>query len=412
MEDLVSEHYAVISVDGHCGADLLDYRPYLDPAFREEFDAWAAKFSLRYGDVVTSSEWAHRNWDSDLRLAETSEDGVVAEVLYPNTYPPFIDMGPLSMQPPATKADYERMWAGCRAHNRWLVDFCAATPGRRAGIALILLNDPEQAVREIRWARAAGLTGGVLLPGIAPGAAIAPLHSADYEPVWAVCEELSMPLNHHPDSAAPPIVLEPRSLAMHIIEVKWFMHRALWHLIFSGAFQRHPGLNLVLAEQGADWIPGVLYTLDYYWERFQLRAAQEARFGGGGVDELPLRPSEYWARNCYTGATFMRPAEVAQREKIGVSQIMWGQDYPHPEATFPWSREALRHTFSDVDPAEVLAMVSTNACRVFGFDATTLGQVADEIGAPTVEEVRTPLDKIPDGATCPAFADADSARAW
>jgi len=108
----------------------------------------------------------------------------------------------------------------------------------------------------------------------------------------------------------------------------------------------------------------------------------------------------------------MRPAEVAQREKIGVSQIMWGQDYPHPEATFPWSREALRHTFSDVDPAEVLAMVSTNACRVFGFDATTLGQVADEIGAPTVEEVRTPLDKIPDGATCPAFADADSARAW
>jgi predicted TIM-barrel fold metal-dependent hydrolase len=316
------------------------------------------------------------------------------------------------MQPPATKADYERMWAGCRAHNRWLVDFCAATPGRRAGIALILLNDPEQAVREIRWARAAGLTGGVLLPGIAPGAAIAPLHSADYEPVWAVCEELSMPLNHHPDSAAPPIVLEPRSLAMHIIEVKWFMHRALWHLIFSGAFQRHPGLNLVLAEQGADWIPGVLYTLDYYWERFQLRAAQEARFGGGGVDELPLRPSEYWARNCYTGATFMRPAEVAQREKIGVSQIMWGQDYPHPEATFPWSREALRHTFSDVDPAEVLAMVSTNACRVFGFDATTLGQVADEIGAPTVEEVRTPLDKIPDGATCPAFADADSARAW
>lgn len=408
----MSEHYAIISADGHCGADLLDYRPYLDPAFRGEFDAWAANFTLRYGDRVTSSDFAHRNWDSDLRLFETAQDGVVAEVLYPNTYPPFVDMGPLSLQPPADKADYERAWAGLRAHNRWLVDFCAQASGRRAGIATILLNDPEEAVKEIRWARAAGLTGGVLLPGIPPGAAIAPLYSADYEPVWAVCEELNMPLNHHPDSAAPPIVLEPRALATHVIEVKWFMHRALWHLIFSGAFQRHPGLTLVLSEQGADWIPGILHTLDYYWERFQLRAAHEAKFASGGGDKLPLRPTEYWARNCYTGATFMRPTEVGQRDEIGVGRIMWGQDYPHPESTFPFSREALRHTFSDVDPAEVRAMLTDNACRVFGFDADTLSKTAQECGAPTVDEVRTPLDKIPEGAICPAFADAAMARVW
>ena len=66
-------------------------------------------------------------------------------------------------------ATCERRWAGLQAHNRWLVDFCADTPGRRAGIAQITLHDIERSVAEIRWAHDAGLRGGVLLPGTPPG---------------------------------------------------------------------------------------------------------------------------------------------------------------------------------------------------------------------------------------------------
>jgi hypothetical protein len=39
------------------------------------------------------------------------------------------------------------------AYNRWLADFCALAPGRRAGQALISFDDVEQAVRDIHWAR-------------------------------------------------------------------------------------------------------------------------------------------------------------------------------------------------------------------------------------------------------------------
>lgn len=407
----VEERYAVISVDGHCGADLLDYRPYLEQRFHEDFDAWASAYSLRYGDVVSAGKDVDRNWNHERRLAETAEDGVVAEVLYPNTYPPFNDMGPLSTQPPADRDGYERIWAGYRAHNRWLADFCAAAPGRRAGVALVLLNEPEAAVEEIRWAHEHGLTGGILLPGVAPGAAIPPLHSRKYDPVWAVCEDLGMPLNHHPDSAAPPIVLEPVHLAIHVVEVKWFMHRALWHLIFGGAFERFHGLTLVLAEQGADWIPRTLQTLDYYHERFALRASQESMFGASDLTPLRSKPSEYWATNCYVGATFMRPTEVRQRYEIGVDRIMWGQDYPHPESTFPHSHAALRHTFHDVPVDEVRKMVSSTAAQVFGFDLGALAPLAAEFG-PSVAQTATALDRIPEGATCPAFADVDYARAW
>ena len=55
---------------------------------------------------------------------------------------------------PPTPEDYERRWAGVQAHNRWLADFCAATPGRRAGIVQVFANDMDDAVAEVRWAAA------------------------------------------------------------------------------------------------------------------------------------------------------------------------------------------------------------------------------------------------------------------
>ncbi len=67
-------------------------------------------------------------------------DGVVAEVIFPNTIPPFYPKSSLTFQPPAqTPVMSTKRWAGLQAHNRWLADFCSEVPGRRAGIAQILL---------------------------------------------------------------------------------------------------------------------------------------------------------------------------------------------------------------------------------------------------------------------------------
>ena len=111
---------------------------------------------------------AYRNWDSARRLAETESDGIAAEVLFPNTVPPFFTEGNLVALPP-TAEDYERRWAGVQAHNRWLADFCATTPGRRAGIVQVFANDMADAVAEVRWAAETfDPFGGILLPSIPP----------------------------------------------------------------------------------------------------------------------------------------------------------------------------------------------------------------------------------------------------
>ncbi|MFI9105011.1 amidohydrolase family protein [Streptomyces fildesensis] len=406
------DRYTVISADCHAGADLLDYRPYLAARHHEEFDAWAATYVNPYEDLIAPE--APRNWDSGRRLAELEADGIVAEVVFPNTVPPFFPSGSL-LAPAPSKEEFELRWAGLRAHNRWLADFCAQAPGRRAGVAQILLNDVDAAVREVRWAKEHGLTGGILLPGAPPGSGVPELYSAVYDPLWAVCDELDVPVNHHGGSASPPLGDEPAARAVFMVETTWFSHRALWHLIFGGAFQRHPGLRLVLTEQGSGWIPAVLDMLEYYHGRLVSAATRaataEAKFGTGLADAMGKGPQAVWRDNCFVGASFMRPHEVPLRDRIGLEKIMWGSDYPHDEGTYPYTREGLRIAFAGLPPEEVAAMVGGNAARVYGFDLGLLDTVAAKSG-PTVAEIAEPLKEPPADATSPAFAPGGSVRVW
>ncbi|MFG3255477.1 amidohydrolase family protein [Streptomyces sp. NPDC048172] len=407
-----TDRYTVISADCHAGADLLDYRPYLEKAYHDDFDAWAADYVNPYEDLLADT--ADRNWNSGRRLAEMEADGIVAEVVFPNTIPPFFPSASL-MAPAPTREEYEQRWAGLRAHNRWLADFCAAAPGRRAGVAQILLNDVAEAVKEVRWAKENGLTGGILLPGAPPGSGVPELYSEAYDPLWAVCAELGVPVNHHGGSASPPLGEEPAARAVFMVETTWFSHRALWHLVFGGAFRRHPELTLVLTEQGSGWIPGVLEMLDYYHGRLVAAATKaataEAKFGAGLAEAMGKGPSEVWRENCYVGASFMRPHEVPLRHRIGLDKIMWGSDYPHDEGTQPYSREGLRIAYAGLPRDEVAAMVGGNAARVYGFDTALLDPVAARVG-PTAEEIAEPLTAVPEDASSPAFAPGGKVRVW
>jgi predicted TIM-barrel fold metal-dependent hydrolase len=406
------DRYTVVSADCHAGADLLDYRPYLASAHHDEFDAWAAAYVNPFADLQAPE--ADRNWDSARRLAELEQDGIVAEVVFPNTVPPFYPSTSLTAAVP-TETEYELRWAGLQAHNRWMVDFCAQSPGRRAGTFQILLNDVDAAVAEVRRCRAAGLTGGVVLPGVPPGAPVPELYSASYDPLWAVCAELGVPVNHHGGSAGPVLGDEPAARAVFMVETTWFSHRALWQLMFGGVFTRFPGLRLVLTEQGSGWIPGVLDMLDYYHQRLvgaATRAATaESKFGAGLAEAMGLGPRAVWERNCFVGASFMRAHEVPLRERIGLDKIMWGSDFPHDEGTYPYTTEALRAAYAGLPFEEVAAMVGGNAARVYGFDLPALDALAAKVG-PLVTEVAEPLTSPPPGATSPAFAKGGSVRVW
>ena len=118
----------------------------------------------------------------------------------------------------------------------------------------------------------------------------------------------------------------------------------------------------------------------------------------------PEPPSFYAKRNCWYGASSASPREIRDRQVIGVERILWGSDYPHYEGTYPHTRQALRHTFHDIDTGEVRAMLGENAARLYHFDLAKLAPLAAEYG-PTVDEIRVPLaeHEFPQNAHTNAF---------
>jgi len=99
------DRYVVISTDTHAGADIGDYKQYLPAALHDEFDAWAQTYVSPFDDLIIAT--ANRNWDSELRIADMDADGVAAEVLLPNTVPPFFPTTPnitISLPEPATSS--------------------------------------------------------------------------------------------------------------------------------------------------------------------------------------------------------------------------------------------------------------------------------------------------------------------
>jgi predicted TIM-barrel fold metal-dependent hydrolase len=401
------DRHIVISSDCHGGAQLATYREYLNRAYLEEFDRWMVGYAEPYRDL--EGEDGPRNWDSDRRVRDLEDDGIVAEVMYPNTVPPFFSRSSLASTQAATSgaSDLELRWAGLQAHNRWLVDFCAAAKGRRAGIFQILLQDIDAAVDEVRWAVDAGLTGGVLLPGAPPGSGVPPLYYHDYyDKLWVTCAELGVPVNCHSGGAAPRTGERPEDDIFFLQEMKWWDKRMLRHLILGGVLERHPDLAFIFTEAGVGWIPGELADMDAFANSMRSSADSVTHHSAQSLGDLTLQPSEYWQRQCYAGASFMHPAEARVRKGIGIDNIMWGSDYPHIEASFPYSKAAIQFCLEGIPAAEAAAMLGGNAASVYGFSLDELRGPADRFG-PTYQEVAAGIaakDVPADAIRCPAFA--------
>jgi predicted TIM-barrel fold metal-dependent hydrolase len=383
------DRFMVISSDCHAGLPPEKYRDYLDPKYRETFDVAlpiqiqmtrdaAKKFLV--DDINTDWRKGRERglsgaWDSDERLRVSDADGVAAEVIFPDgitemNMPPF----GAGLGLPTDGIVPELQWAGARAHNRWLSEFCQMAPERRAGVAIVpLLWDVDEALREIRWAKVAGLRG-ILIPS--RWGKLDAYHHPKYEPVWALCEELELVVHVH--SGAAPMEDYAEHLGMmgiYVTEVIWWTVRPLWFLIWAGVFERHPRLRYAITESTTIWVPEALQLMDQRYSETHFSAKL-----GDYRSHLKRKPSEYFRRNVFLGASCMPRREVELRHEIGIDNIMWGTDYPHPEGSWPVTREQQLESFHGVPEAELDAMLGGNAARVYGFDAEKLAPLVARIG--------------------------------
>ena len=102
--------------------------------------------------------------------------------------------------------------------------------------------------------------------------------------------------------------------------------------------------------------------------------------------DLTMPPSAYFDRNCFIGATTTERRELARRYEIGVPNMLWGNDYPHPEGTWPNTRKWLRHAFWDIPIDEARQMLGLAAAEIYNFDLAALAPLVQRIG-PTPEDL-------------------------
>jgi predicted TIM-barrel fold metal-dependent hydrolase len=390
--DRANGRYTIITADSHAGGSHAAYREYLDPKYREDFDAWRAQYRNPYKDLGDHRRF--RNWDSEMRLAQQEADGTVAEVIFPNTVPPFFP-GFVLFAPPPKPEDYEHRLAGIRAHNRWLVDFCAEYPHRRAGIGQIFLNDLDDAIEDVRFVKEHGLRGGILLPNVPPDCKwVRPLYDPFYDPLWRELEELDVVVNVHGGTGNPDYGGYPIDMLVYINEVPFYSQRPLVYLILGGVFERFPRLRLAITETGCAWVPPLLKDLDRTIDQIRRTGATgEIRYAD--ACRLERLASEYFATNVWMGVSQPAPADAKARFEIGLDRFMWGSDYPHDEGTYPYTREHLRQVFPGVAPGELQRLLAENAAALYGFDLEALAPLAARVG-PTVEEIAEPLTELPD----------------
>lgn len=389
------KNYLVISADCHAGLPSIEYRPWLDPEFREPFDQYLAARTAMEAELAEqglrnmefAEEWEEENaeglrggWDAKRRDEELDHDGIVGEVIFPDAdavtggaSAPFgAGLGSTAEVP------IELLMAGAKAHNRWLAELCSDSPHRRAGVAIVPIYDVDAAVTEIRRARESGLRGGILIPSM--WQPYAPYNDPKYDPVWSVCSELEMPVHVH--SGAADRASYGEHVGIYVAEVRWWSMRPMWFLLWAGTFERFPELKFVITECGAFWAPDLLWTSDIVYDREH--AAK--KLGKQLTAHLSMRPSEYFDRNCFIGASNTRRRELARRYEIGIGNIMWGNDFPHPEGTWPHTREWLGRAFNDIPVDETQQILGSNAAECYHFDLDALHPLAERIG-PTPDDL-------------------------
>jgi predicted TIM-barrel fold metal-dependent hydrolase len=384
-----SASYQIVSADGHTIEPPHMWETYLPAKFHDRMprlvkdpkggDAWELMPGappMPLGLVTSAGPWGKRyeelEWygstydniragafEGKARLEDQDIDGLSAEVLYPSQR----TMGTFMAQP-----DDAYHLAGIDAYNQWMHDeFMAADPHRLIGLYQMPSVDIDVSVSKLREAKSLGFRG-VIISAYPSGN---PKLSDDDDPFWAAAEDEGIPVHIHvglsqagmrqknqaPGARSGGEV--PQFLAklpdLHgmggaVASASGFMSE----FIYSGMFDRFPGLRLVAAETGAGWVPNLLEHMDDHWWRN--RTWTDSR--------LELLPSEYFRRNWLT--TFIRePFAVAIRHWIGVSNMMWSTDYPHHRHDWPYSRRVIEESMGGVPEDEKRAMICGNAVRVY-----------------------------------------------
>ncbi len=368
----------IISADSHIMEPPDTYYPRIDKKYKDDaprlvhdaqrgdiFQVPGMKDTIPIGLVAAAGKKAEElagaagavkfadlqrgGWDPEARMADQDRDGVAAEVIYPS-------VGMVLCNHP--DGDYKK--ACFDAYNLWIAEFCGSHPDRLLGLGQTAVRSPKEAIEDLMNIKKLGLRG-VMMSGY-------PVQedydNPIYDELWEAAIELKMPLSFHILTSKENI-RGGSGLAARGPKLNGFLsiirgnQDIIGTFILGGVFERHPKLKIICVEADAGWAPHYMYRMDHAFDRH--------RFWLPPGQSLSKMPSEYFRENVYM--TFQDDwVAFKMKDLCNPRRLMWANDFPHSDSTWPWSQELLAKHTQGLTETEKNWLLHDNVAELYGLN--------------------------------------------
>ena len=364
--------HPIISADSHITEAPDTYSAYIDPKFRDvaprvvetedRGDVYVidgmkstvpmglvAAAGLPWDQLNTKAKYAdlHRSgYDSSARIADQNRDGVSAEIIYPS-------VGMILCNHP----DFEYKTAAMAAYNRWIAQYCSIDTNRLLALGQTSMSSPEQGIADLEEMKAMGMRG-VMMPGEPK---VEDYDSPIYDEFWQACVDLGLvPSFHILTGRSDNLSSKPRGPKMNsFLSIIRGVQDVMGMLVLGGVFERVPALKVVCVEADAGWVPHYTYRMDHIYNRHRFWNKAPA---------LERLPSEYFFENVFL--TFQDDwTALKMLDQLNPQRLLWANDFPHSDSTWPLSESLVAEHFAGVDPQVARRILRDNATELFGITA-------------------------------------------
>lgn len=286
------------------------------------------------------------------RLKAMDSDGVDCSVLYPS-------VGGLAGEIFGKLDDSDLELACVQAYNDWLIDEWASVSPRFVPQCIVPIWPMERTVAEIKRAVANGHKGVIYPASPMELRAVPHINEPAYDPLWATCQELAVPLCFHAGGSAkiqmrPGAAFTPALAAAFSGVVRSVSSVAVVaNFLLSRVPDRFPKLKVVFAESSLGW---GAYEIEY--------ADYQSEADGLPSEGYALKPSELFQRQCYFTCWYDRKS-LGARKYLGSKNILWSSHFPLATSSWPNTHRQVELSFSGVPDDEKRLMHWENAAKLY-----------------------------------------------
>ena len=314
------------------------------------------------------AEMCDASTEAEARVAYMDTCGVGAQIVYPNV----IGFGAQRLLKIGGDAEL-RDWH-VRTYNDALVELQNAGHGRLLPQAALPLWDIEASIAEIRRVRKLGLTG-IAMSNKPGDFSQPPLAHADWAPLFALCEDLELPINFHIGSGdfegekdkwwlperstrLPDGSLNGPLSSFTAVNNFIQMGTDVMNLILTGMLERYPRLKFTIVESGASWLPFLIGGVEHNWKEMMT---------GRDLAKFRREPREMFVEQIYVSYWFENAQCIDHYiREFGSTNLMIETDFPHPTSLYPGVRDKVTETLGLQSEVTQRNVLYRNAERIYG----------------------------------------------